>query len=86
MMGRPVEELGRTMTAHEVSEWMAVEQAYGLPDAYSSMGMLCAAIHNAFSKNPLTPADFCPILGAEPAQQSTADHARTFATLAANQC
>ena len=39
-----VGELGRRMDSAELSEWLAFEQAYGIPDAYFITAQVCTTV------------------------------------------
>jgi hypothetical protein len=44
----------------ELSEWLAYEQAYGLPDGYFVTGQTCAVAAAAAGAKRPNPADFVP--------------------------
>lgn len=53
---RQVEALG----SDEISEWMAFDAEYGLPDEYFAVAQTCTLMNNLWSKKAAEAGDFVP--------------------------
>jgi hypothetical protein len=71
------------LSSEALSEWIAFDNLYGLPDVYFMTGMICSLLANVFGSKgtKATPADFIPYFREKP-RQTTADHRAVFQALA----
>lgn len=54
MLGKTVAKLEREMSSAELTEWVAFDREYTLPDAYFVAGQICATLAGR------SPADYVP--------------------------
>jgi hypothetical protein len=78
-----VRELHERLDSVELSEWLAFDCEYGLPDAYFATAQLGKAVMAPWAKSPPAASDFVPFFEPQaPARQSTAQHKAFFLKLA----
>jgi len=81
-----VAELGQRMSSAELSEWIAFDRLYGLPDSYFVAGTICAALDSLMAEKPRPVSAFVPYFGADgPAEQSGAEILGRLKAIAARQ-
>jgi hypothetical protein len=78
-----VEQLGREITSAELTEWLAFEQEYGLPDAFFAAGVVAPASANAFGGKTRA-SDFIPYYAAEASDRKRAKGRMSSAEMLAN--
>lgn len=69
-----MEDLSEEMDSEELSEWMAFDRVYGLPDTHQRaiLTALTVLVNLWSSKQKFTPEDFLGTRKAEPRRQSDA--------------
>lgn len=85
MLGKTVEELGRSMSSTELSEWLAFESAYGLPDVYFQTAILASTLECLWSEKPRKPSDVIPFFRDDAVGQSPAEMLGRLQAIAARQ-
>lgn len=60
-MGRTCEEIGESMSAEELTDWIALDRVWPLPDPWRQAGTIAAVIANSLTKGRRwKPEDFIP--------------------------
>lgn len=59
-LGRTVDELLRSISSAELSEWIAYDQLERLPDPYEIGGIVASTVANTVAGAKTTPSDFIP--------------------------
>lgn len=72
-----VREVEARMDSAEFAEWLAFEQAYGIPDGYFVTGQVCSVVANAFAGAGLGPEAFVPYFR-RPRREQTPEEARAI--------
>ena len=72
MQGVSLGELLERTDSRELSEWLAFDSAYGLPDIYFLTGQLCTTIARVFG-GKCRPEDFVPFFRRAPREQSATE-------------
>lgn len=81
-LGMTLGELQSRMSSAELSEWVAFDEEYGLPDAYFLALTLGIATLRPWTDRPIRPQDIVPYFAPPRKQQTVADHKRLFSGFA----
>lgn len=67
------------MGSDELSEWVAFEQEYGLPDVYFAVAQLSKAVLAPWAREPVRSEDFVPYFAPPRRKQTVAEMKARFA-------
>jgi hypothetical protein len=77
-----VRDMLEGMDSNELSEWLAYDNIYGLPDAYFVAGQVCATLVSVMTGKESNPADFVPFFRPQRRKQGVKDHMSIMRSIA----
>lgn len=83
MLGMTRRQLLESVDSEELSEWLAFDCEYGLPDAYFQTAQLGRAALAPWANKAPDAGDFVPFFAPQRRVQSVSEHKAHFAALAA---